>query len=169
MADIKIAYGSSVDLTITSLNSLAASSSLLGGAESAAVDNTSNKYTDYLLAGYIKAGAANCQVGVIEVHVVGMVNDTEWPDVFDGTDSAETITSAEIKASACRPAAVIATTNSNDRVYPFSPVSVANLFGGSMPKKFVVFVAQTAQTSTNALASSGHKLSVTPVYTTVTA
>jgi hypothetical protein len=167
VADAKIAYGSSADLTFTSLASLAASSTLLGGAESGAVDNSSNKYTDYLLAGYIKAGASNCQIGVIEVHVVGMTNDTEWPDVFDGTDSAETVTSAEIKASVCRPAAVIATTNSNDRVYGFGPVSVANLFGGSMPKKFVVFVSQTAQTSTNALASSGHKLSVTPVYYTV--
>jgi hypothetical protein len=167
MADIKIAYGSSVDLTFTSLNSLAASSSLLAGAESAAVDNTSNKYTDYLLGGYIKAGAANSQVGVIEVHVVGILNDTEWPDVFDGTDSAETITSAEIKGAVCRQAAYLPTTATNDRIYPFSPVSVANLFGGSLPKKFVVFVTQTAQTSTNALASSGHKLSVTPVYATV--
>lgn len=167
MASIKIEYGSSSDLTFTSLNSLAASSSLLAGAESGAVDNTSNKYTDYLLAGYIKAGSANSQVGVIEVHVVGMVNDSEWPDVFDGTDSTETITSAEIKAAICKPAAYISTTATNDRIYPFGPVSVAALFGGAMPKKFVVFVTQTAQTSTNALASSGHKLSVTPVYATV--
>jgi hypothetical protein len=167
MAAIKPEYAASVDLTFTSLNSLAASSSLLAGAESTAVDNTSNKYTDYLLAGYIKAGAANTQAGQIEVYVVGMLNDTEWPDVFDGTDSTETITSAEIKASACRPAAIIATTATNDRIYPFAPVSVANLFGGSLPKKFVVFVTQTAHTSTNALASSGHKISITPVYATV--
>lgn len=166
MADIKIAYGSSVDLTFTSLNSLAASSTLLGGAESAAVDNTSNKYEDYLIGGYIKAGAANSQVGAIEVYVVGMLNDTEWPDVFDGTDSTET-TTAEMKATVCKTVAYITTTATNDRVYYFGPVSVKEAFGGAMPKKFVVFVTQTAQTSTNALASSGHKISVTPVYATV--
>lgn len=167
MANAKIEYAASVDVTITSLNSLAASSSLLGGAEGSAIDNTSNKYTDYLIAGYIKAGSANTQAGQIEVHVVGILNDTEWPDVFDGTDSTETITSAEIKAAICRSAAIIATTATNDRVYPFGPVSVANLFGGSLPKKFVPFVTQTAHTSTNALASSGHKISITPVYATV--
>jgi hypothetical protein len=167
MASIKIEYGSSVDLTFTSLNSLAASSSLLAGAESGAVNNTTNKYTDYLLGGYIKAGAANSQVGVIEVYVVGILNDTEWPDVFDGADSAETV-DASIKATVCKPVAFIPTIATNDKVYPFGPVSVKGAFGDAMPKKFVVFVTQTAQTSTNALASSGHKISVTPVYATVT-
>jgi hypothetical protein len=165
MADIKPAYASSSDLTITSLNSLAASATLVAGAESTAVDNTTNKYYDYMLAGYIKAGAANTQVGVIEIHVVGMLNDAEWPDVFDGTDSVETI-DASVKAAACKTVAVIPTVATNDKVYPFGPVSVRTAFGEQMPKKFVVWITQTAHTSTNALASSGHKISVTPVYYT---
>jgi hypothetical protein len=165
MADIKIAYGSSSDLTITSLNSLAASATLVAGAASLAVDNTTNKYYDYLIGGYIKAGAANTQIGVIEVHVISMLNDTEWPSVFDGTDSAETI-DASIKAAICKTITVIPTVATNDKVYPFGQVSVRTAFGEHMPKKFQVWISQTAHTSTNALASSGHKVSVTPVYYT---
>jgi hypothetical protein len=46
MASIKVAYGTTANLTFTSLNSLAASASWLAGAESTAVDNTSNLFTD---------------------------------------------------------------------------------------------------------------------------
>lgn len=45
--DTKLAYGSSSNLTIT-LASLATDSSLLTGRESTEVDNTTNKYIDYL-------------------------------------------------------------------------------------------------------------------------
>jgi hypothetical protein len=165
MASIKIAYANSADLTINSVASLAASSTLVAGAESGSVDNTSNLYTDYMLGGYFTAGAANSQVGVIEVHVVGMVNDTEWPSVFDGTDSAETI-DASVKSAACRLAATIPTVATNDKVYPFGPVSVAAAFGGTLPKKFVVWVTHTAHTSTGTIAATGNKISITPVYYT---
>jgi hypothetical protein len=166
MASIKIAYGTTANLTFTSLNSLGASSTWLSGAESTAVDNTANLYTDYLISGKFTAAATNNQAGTIEVHVVGMLDDSTWPDVFDGTDSAESVTSAGVKAGICRPAAVIAGENSASRVYNFGPVSVANLFGGSMPRKFVVFVAHNIQTSTNAWHSTGHQVTVTPVYYT---
>ena len=166
MASIKVAYAAASNLTFTSLNSLAASSSWLAGAESTAVDNTSNLYTDYLLSGKFTAGAANNQAGTIEVGVVGLLDDSTWPDVFDGTDSTESITSAGVKAGIVRIAAVIAGENSASRVYYFGPVSVANLFGGSLPKKFVVWVAHNIATSTNIWHTTGHQVTITPVYYT---
>lgn len=167
MASIKLEYAASSSLTFTSLNSLAASSTHLSGAESTAVDNSSNKYVDYLLAGVIKAGAANTQVGRIDINVVGILDDSTWPDVFDGTDSTETVTSDGIKKGICKLAKSITTEASNDRIYHFGPVSVADLFGGVLPKKFVVFITQTAHTSTNTISATGNAIYITPVYATV--
>jgi hypothetical protein len=160
----KVVYTASSALTFTSLNSLAASAGGLGGAESTAVDNSSNLYMDYLLAGSFTAGSANTQVGVIEVHAVGMLDDTTWPDVFDGTDSTETITSAGVKNGVCRIVAAITAESSASRVYSFGPVSVASAFGGVVPRKFVVFVTHAIHTSTNTWHSSGHAVYITPVH-----
>lgn len=167
MASVKIAYGTTANLTFTSLNSLAASSTFVAGAESTAVDNTTNLYTDYLLSGKFTGGTTGTQAGYIYVYVIGMLDDSTWPDVFDGTDSVETATSANVLTGFGRLAAVLPTDATNSRVYNFGPVSVAGLFGGSMPRKFVVFVTHSAQSSTNAWSSSGHQVTVTPVYYTV--
>jgi hypothetical protein len=167
MAAQKIAYASSANLTFTSLASLAASSTWVGGAESAAVDNTTNLYVDYLLSGAFTAGASNTQVGTILVYVIGMRDDSTWPDVFDGTDSAETVTSANVLANFGKLAASMAADSSANRIYDFGPVSVASLFGGTMPHKFVVFVTHNIQTSTNTWAATGNQVTIKGVYYTV--
>lgn len=167
MADRKLAYAASSALTFTSLNSLAASSTWVAGAESTAVDNSSNLYLDYLLTGKITAGAANTQAGIIEVWVIPENDDSTWPDVFDGTDSAETVTSRNVLAGCGRLAKVISTDATNSRVYTMHPVSVASLFGGTCPRKFVVFVTHTVHTTTTAIAASGNTFTVKGVYETI--
>lgn len=167
MADRKIAYAASSALTIT-LGGLATSSSHTAGRESTAVDNTSNKYLDYLLGGKIKVGTSPTAGTEIRVYVYASINDTPtYPDVFDGTDSAETITADGAAGSALKLAATLfcdATTS--DRDYWFGPVSVASLFGGTLPKLFGVFV--THNTAVNLHATDGnHVLNITPVYETV--
>jgi hypothetical protein len=47
-----------------------------------------------------------------------------WPDVFDGTSSAETITSSDIKNAICKPIAILSTNNTSDRTYWFTGVSL---------------------------------------------
>ena len=165
MASVKLAYASSSALTIT-LASLAADSNLLTGRESTAVDNTTNLYLDYLLAGKITTGTSPTDAKQIRVYVVALAEDSTYPDVVDGTDSAETWTSAGIRDSAGRLAAVISTTSTSDRTYWFGPVSVAALFGGVMPKKFVVFVTHDTAVNLNSTAGN-HAIYVTGVYETV--
>lgn len=159
--DTKITYGSSSNLTIT-LASLATDASLLVGRESSEVDNTTNRYVDYLLSGKITTGTSPTASKFIEVHVVGLMDDSTYPSVFDGTDSAETVTAA-VKSGVCRQAASIDTTNTSDVTYYFGPVSVASLFGGVMPKKFVVFVTHNTGVNLNSTGSN-HQITVTPVY-----
>jgi hypothetical protein len=164
--NVKLEYASSAALTIT-LASLASDTNLLAGRESTAVDNRTNKYIDYLLAGKVTTGTTPTDVREIRIYVVGQVDDTPtWPDVFDGTDSNETVTSAGIRDACCRLAAVITTNNTSDRVYWFGPISVAALFGGSLPKQFVVFVVHNTAVALNATGSN-QAITVTPVYETV--
>jgi hypothetical protein len=165
MASRKIAYAASVDLTLT-LASLGSSSTLVAGRESTAVDNSTNKYLDYLLAGLITTGTSPTDKKSIEVWVVPMLNDTDYPDVFDGTDSAETVTSRDILFAHGRLAACIVTDANSNRGYYFGPVSVAALFGGRCPRKFVVFVVHDTGVALHATGGN-HKVSVTPTNETV--
>lgn len=165
-SDVKTKYAASSALTIT-LASLATSSTWLAGAESDAIDNSTNLYLDYLLAGMVTVGTTPTASTEIRVYVVGMRDDTNWPDVFDGTGSAETVTSAGVGSGFLKLAAVMAVdATTSDRAYYFGPVSVAALFGGACPRKFVAFVTHNTGVNLNATGGN-HALNVTPVYQTV--
>jgi len=165
MADIKNAYGTASDATIT-LASLVSDTNLLAGRESSEVNNTDALNLDYLVSGKVTAGTSPTAARSIEVWAVGSWDGTTWPDVFDGTDSNETITSADIKASVCRLLASMATANTSDRTYHFGPVSVAAAFGGVVPPKFVLFVVHNTGVALNSTASN-HQIRLQPVYQTV--
>lgn len=160
-----LGYVASSALTIT-LASLGSSSTWLAGRESTAVDNSTNKYLDYLLAGIVTVGTTPTASTEIRIHVVAMRDDSTWPDVFDGTDSAETVTSAGVGSGFLKLAAVmLVDATTSDRGYWFGPVSVAALFGGVCPRKFVVFVSHNSVAALNATGGN-HVLSITPVTTT---
>lgn len=166
MADVKANYPSASDVTIT-LASLASDTNLLTGRESTAVDNSSNLYLDYLVSGKITTGTSPTTARSIQVWAIGSWDGTNWPDVFDGTDSAETITSANHKNSVCRFLAEMATDATSDRTYHFGPVSVASAFGGVLPKSFVVFVTHNTAVNLNSTAGN-HQIRIQPYYETVT-
>jgi hypothetical protein len=165
MADIKQAYGTASDATIT-LASLASDTNLLVGRESAAVDNTSSLSLDWLVSGKVTTGTSPTAARQIEVWAVGSWDGTNWPDVFDGTESAETATSSDIKNSVCRLVAVMATSATSNVVYHFGPVSIASAFGGVVPPKFVLFVVHNTGVALNATAGN-HQIRLLPCYETV--
>ena len=165
MADLKLAYPAASDLTIT-LASLASDTSLLTGRESATIDNSSNLYLDYLISGKITTGTSPTTARSIEVWAVGSWDGTNWQDVFDGTESAETITSSDIKASVCRYLAAMATSATSNVAYHFGPVSLAAAFGGVLPPKIVLFVTHSTAVALNAT-TGNHQIRIQPVYQTV--
>jgi len=165
--DIKLAYAASSAVTIT-LASLATDTNLLAGRESAQVDNTTNLYADYLLAGIITVGTTPTTAKEIRVYVVALMEDATYPDVFDGTDSAETVSGVGTRDSICKLAAVIPTIATSNLSYYFGPVSVASLFGGVMPKKFVVFVTHNTAVDLHATAGN-HAIYITPVFSKIEA
>jgi hypothetical protein len=139
----------------TDLDSLASSTTWVAGRESNVIDNTTNKYLDALLSGRFKANNTAPTAGQIQVWVGELLNDTEYPDVLDGTGSAETITSVGIRNASMKLAMAIDTDTTSNRIYEFSGVSVAALFGGVMPPKWFVFVAHSMVQTLNTTSTNG--------------
>lgn len=169
MADVKIAYGSSATITISPEN-VATAPSLDVGVESAVIDNTSNKYVDAIVGGtWMTNGSvaptANTQV---LVYVFSVRDDAPtYPDVMDGTASAETITSAGVGRGFLKLGiALDVSTNTTARPYE-GLFTVAQLFGGVMPLKWGLFI--THNTGQNSHSTAGnHVWKYTGVYYTVT-
>lgn len=147
MADIKLKYPatSSVALTL-SLGSLSSDTNKLAGRESTAVDNTTNLDVDHLVSGKIRAGSSPTAGQVIEVWAYASMKTASgtptYPDVLTGSDSARTLTSANVKQPMLRLIASMVVDSTTGRDYYFAPVSIAALFG-QVPKFWGVFVTQS--------------------------
>jgi len=167
MADQQIYYGASSSLTCT-LASLASDANLLAGRESTAVDNSSALNLDFLLSGKITTGTSPTDAKSISVYVYAAANDTpDYPDVLDGTDSDETMTSAGIRDSSLILVSSMPTDDTSDRAYWFAPVSIAAAVGsGTCPQRWGVFVVHDTGVALNSTGGN-HVLSITPVYGTV--
>lgn len=139
MASVKQAFGGATGITIT-LASLASSATV--GRESASVDNTTNLYLDALVQVKIKTGAgAPANDKAVYVYIAGSVdNGTTWPDPATGADASITITST---SNTLKLGAVINVVSAATN-YISEPISVASLFGGSMPTKWSIVVINFA-------------------------
>lgn len=167
MADIKTAYGASIQFTMTSLASLPSDGLFVTGATSTAVDNTSTKYIDALVGGKISVGSGVTTNRQIEVWVYGNVDDTPtYPDTINGVDGVRTLSSAGTKAATLKLLSIIPTTGTNNAGYYFGPNSVASLFGGHLPKYWGLAVFQNTNAALNSSGAS-HNISYTPLYETV--
>lgn len=163
--DVKIAYASESLLTVTNLHSIATSATWVAGWESGAVDNTTNKYLDYLVSAKIALGNS-ATAGEIRVYIVALHDDAEYPDVIDGTESTETWTSTGHRDGAAKLGASVATRADpgTDDTYYIGSFSVASLYGGVCPQKFVIFI--THSTGVN-LKASDNEVRVLGIYNTV--
>lgn len=165
--DIKIAYAASSNLTVTNLHGIASSATHVSGWESAVIDNTSNLYLDYLVTGKFTVESAGLSAGEIRMWVSPILDDTPtYMGGFDGTESTETtpLDDANGTMAGAALAAVITTDTTASQVYYMKPFSVAALFGGVCPAKFVLFVTQSTGTT---LETSGNQVTIKGVYYTV--
>lgn len=155
--DIQAQYAASANQTVTNLNSLPTSATWIAGWEGGLIDNTSNLYLDYAITAKITVAAASLVAGEIRLYLVQMLDDSTWPDVFDGTESTETVTDTEMRDAICFPAAWTATDTTNSDVYYLMCPSVEAVFNGNLPAKFVIFI--THSTGQN-LAASGNQVTI---------
>ena len=164
--DVKIAYAASSALTQTNLDGIASSATWVAGWESGAIDNSTNLYLDYIINAVIQVESAGLSAGEIRMYLVAELEDSTWPDVFDGTESTETITDTEIRDAICRLAAITTTDTTASRTYYLQCPSAAAVFGGTIPRKFVIFITQSTGA---ALETTGdpNQVYVKGVYNTV--
>ena len=132
-ANVNIAYAASATITVSPEN-VASSSTFVAGVESAVQDNTSNKYVDALVGGTWTCGTTPTVNTQVLIYVFSVRDDAPtYPDVMDGTSSAETLTSAGVGRGFLKLAAVLdVDSTTSNRAYDCL-FSVAQLFGGVMP------------------------------------
>ena len=159
MATIKELFpAGSVTITVAPEN-IASSSTFVAGVESGAISNISNLDLDHLVSGYWTCGTTptintQVQIWVVAPYSDDLAGTALWPDVFDGTSSAETVTSVGVLQGLGRLAATLnvdATTS--NRSYYCAPFSVASLFGGFLPSQYVLFI--THNTGVNSDPTAG--------------
>jgi hypothetical protein len=161
----KLGFGGTQTLT-NALASLATSSDWTAGYESAVVDNSTDLYLDYEVWGQVTVGTTPTTATQIRVYVVPSFDGSGWPDVFDGSTGAETVTSAGVRDATAVLAKVIAVdSTTSNRAYTFSIPSIAQLFGGVVPAKFVLFTTHNTAVNLNSTGGN-HTTSYRGVYST---
>jgi hypothetical protein len=125
------------------LANLGSDSTFLAGRESNQVDNTTNKYIDCLVSGFVSVGTTPTANTNVNIYVWGADTSlaTTGLDVLDGTDSAETLTNTGILNALRFGASVAVPAATSNLQYIVLPFSVAQLFGGVMPKFWGLFVS----------------------------
>lgn len=137
------------------LTSLASSSTWVAGYEWFKVDVAAMTPIplDIRHQGKIRVGTTPTVNTEIRIYLVASEDGSTWPDVFDGTASAETVTSEGVRDSFAKLAAVLrvdATTSNRDYPYSFNAAAV---FGGSLPDSYTVFVTHNTGVALNSTAS----------------
>lgn len=154
MATVNIAYAASATITVAPEN-VATSSTWVAGVESAVQDNTSNKYVDAIVGGLWTCGTTPTINTQVLIYVGSVLNDTPtYPDVFDGTSSAETLTSVGVGRGFLKLAAVLdVDSTTSNRAY-YATFTVAQLFGGVMPLKWFLYIAHNSGVNSNTTAGN---------------
>jgi hypothetical protein len=146
MTTSSVNYGADTAITFD-VSSLATSSTFLAGRESTQIDNTSNKFIDAIVTcrGGVTGHASTAPtVGqYIGLWIWGSDQSlaTVAIDTLDGTDSNETLAHASVLNSLIPVATAVVTVATAGLKYYFMPFSVAQFFGGNMPKFWGLFLA----------------------------
>lgn len=151
--DVKNAYAAKATVTVT-LTSLA------NGAarESTVIDNTTNKYRDYLLR--VQTNGQASGTAQLNIYVYSALGDTTYTDGATGTDAAFTAAS-RLNA----PFLGFVQMNSATAVTA-GAFSVASAFGGTLPDKFGFLFVNNSGAALSATAGQ-HVVEVEGVYQTV--
>lgn len=149
-------YGVPVSLPCT-LVGLASDTNLLAGRQSGQIDNSGSVSIDVLLGGTIATTGTPIAAKAIEIWVWGSWDAgghrTAGAGAVDANLTLPTVGVKQLMAQA-----LIIATDAVVRTYSFGPISVAKLFGGTMPSRWGVFVVHNTGTPLGAAA-----LAFTPV------
>lgn len=166
--DINPVYSSATSSS-GGLTSLGTSSTWTAGYEWLVVDvaGMSPIPLDVRHDGKVRVGTTPTVNTEIRIYLIASEDGSTWPDVFDGTPSAETVTSEGVRDGFAKLAAIMrvdATTSNRDYPYDFS---AAQTFGGTLPDTYAVFVAHNTGVNLNSTAGE-HTYNYRPQYANAT-
>lgn len=165
MATRSLSYSTATAST-GGITSLATSSTWLAGYEWFIIDNSSELAIDYFVDLVIRVGTTPTANTEIRIYLAGSYDGSTYPDVLDGTPSAETVTSAGVRDSFMKLAGVgVVDATTSDRDYPIQ-FNTSSFFPNP-PKKIIVFVAHNTGVNLNATAGN-HKYAYSPIKETIT-
>lgn len=157
MATATPANSAVVTHTIT-LAGLVTSATLVAGREGTAIDNNAtDDAIDAMVGGFVTTGTTPT-AGQIQIWLYGSYDGTSYSGGATGTDATLTPQSVTLM----RLLIAIPTTSTSNQKYTWGPYSVAAAFGGSMPRKWGVFVTHNTVAALNATGSN-HEVKHTPV------
>ncbi len=131
--------------------SLASSSTWVAGYEWFKVDVAAMSSIPFRIrhSGKIRVGTTPTINTEIRIYLIASNDGSTWPDVFDGTPSAETVTSEGVRDGFAKHAATMrvdATTSDRDYPYEFEAAAV---FDDALPDSYVVFVTHNTGVNLN--------------------
>ena len=155
MTTANIAYSANTAITFD-ISSLGSSATFVAGRECSQIDNTSNLFVDALvnvdgITGHASTALTIGQLIALYCWGADTSLATTAIDVLDGTDSAETLGHVSVLNSLRLAGTSAVTVATAGLVYYIQPFSVAQLFGGIMPKFWGLYLTHN---HTGALAAS---------------
>jgi hypothetical protein len=157
MTILQPVYGTPNAIAITT-TALASDANLLAGRQSNEVDNAIDDAVDVLLGGTVATTGTPQANTVIELWIWssfdGGTTRTCGAGAADANFAPATIGSKYLMALAL----AITQTDTTARTYTFGAISIARLFGGTMPETWGVYVVQNTTTTLGATS-----LTYTPV------
>jgi hypothetical protein len=155
---LKPSYTASATITISPEN-VATSGTRTAGVESNVISNLTNLFDDVLVSGKWTAGTSPTAGKQVDIWVYAPISDdlassTTYPDVIDGTASAETMTSENVRNASMRLGASLQIDVTDNRTYYCAPFSVAALFAGVMPTRWGLFITHDSGVTSNTTGSN---------------
>lgn len=152
---MSIVYSANTAITLDA-SSLASSSTFVAGRESSEISNVSDLYNDVLvnvkgITGHASTAPTIGQLIALYAWGADTSLGTTAIDTLDGADSAETLAHLSVLNSLRFAGAAAVTVATAGLVYYIQPFSVAQLFGGILPKFWGLFLTHN---HTGALAAS---------------
>ena len=168
--DLKAKYGTQGTLTFTTFNSLAASSTFVGGAGSLAVSNTTDLALDYLVSWKFTWSSTAPAAGTLrlDTHLYSELNDTpDYP--LDGsgnalgTDLARTFATVDDKFGSTIFFRSHGLTATASKIYTAPRIGIAQYFNNTMPKFWGLWATHGSTTASSTPAASGNTFWYLPV------
>ena len=156
MATATPTFGTVTTHTIT-LTSLASDTNG-GGRAGTAIDNVSEDAIDAMVGGSVTTGTGPTAARQIEVWCYGSYDGTSYSGGVTGSDA--NLTPQE--KTLMKLLTVIPTSSTANQRYTWGPFSVAQAFGGTMPRKWGMYFVQNTGAALHATGTN-HEVKHTPI------